>query len=85
MNHLEKAKNGKRVVIAGYPQMLPGQQILRVLKTLERSLIHHFLSEAHDLVNKQGTRIRRHEIESHGGIPKAFVPTLMYLEKKGSE
>lgn len=85
MNHIANAKNGKRVVIVGYPQTRRGQQMLRVIATLERSLIRHFLSEAHDLVNKQGTRIQRHEIESSSGIPRAFVPSLMYLERTGGE
>jgi hypothetical protein len=31
-----------------------------------RALIRYFLSEGHDLVNEQGTRIRRHELESTG-------------------
>jgi len=85
MNHIENAKNGKLVVIVGNPQTLPGQQMAKVIKTLERSLIRHFLSKGHALVNKQGTRIKRHEIESRGGIPKAFVPSSMYLEKNRGE
>ena len=80
MRHLEEAKNGRRVVIVGYPVTKPGQRMEKVLTLLERGLIRHFLSEGHDLVNQQGTRLRRHSIES-SGIPKAFVPTLMYLER----
>lgn len=81
MRHLENAKTGRRVVILGYPQTKPGQQLPKVLKTLERVFIRHFLAEGHDLVNKQGVRIRRHEVESTGRVPKAFIPSLMYLEK----
>jgi len=51
------------------------------LKLIERGLIRYFLSEGHDLVNKQGTRIRRHEIVSFGKHPKKFIPNLMYVEK----
>lgn len=86
VNHIHNARNGKRVVIIGYPHTLPGQRMSKVLTVLERVLIRHFLSEAHDLVNKQGARIRRHEIEASGrGVPKAFVPSLMYLEKARGE
>ena len=81
MRHLEDAKTGRRMVIAGYPQVRPGQRIQKVLGVLERAFIRHFLAEGHDLVNQQGVRIRRHEIESTGRVPKAFMPSLMYLEK----
>jgi hypothetical protein len=47
----------------------------------ERTLIRYFLSEGHDLVNKQGVRIRRHEINSGGHQPKRFIPRLMFLER----
>ena len=80
MKHLENAKNGQRVLIAGEAVTRPGQQLKKVLLTLERAFIRYFLSEGHDLVNQQGTRIRRHEISSRK-VPKSFVPTLMYLEK----
>ena len=81
MKHLENAKTGKRFVIAGEAVTKPGQQLKKVLLTLERAFIRHFLSEGHDLVNRQGVRIRRHEIVSEGKVPKSFVPSLMYLEK----
>jgi hypothetical protein len=43
--------------------------------------IRYFLSEGHDLVNKQGTRIRRHELASTGRHTKKLFPKLIYLEK----
>lgn len=85
MRHLEDAKTGRRVVIAGYPLTRPGQQLRKVLTALERALIRHFLSEGHDLVNQHGVRIRRHEIESSGHVPKAFIPSQMYLERSRGE
>jgi hypothetical protein len=54
----------------------------KVLDIVERSLIRHFLSEGHDLANKQGARIRRHAIRSSGPVPRAFVPANMFLEKR---
>ncbi len=82
MAHLKNAKAGKRVLLAGLIKAKPGQQISKSLELIERGLIRYFLSEGHDLVNKQGTRIRRHEIVSSG---KKFIPKLMYVEKGKSE
>jgi hypothetical protein len=58
-----------------------GQRVEKCLALSERALIRYFLSEGHDLVNMQGTRIRRHELESTGRHPKRFFPSLMYLER----
>lgn len=82
MRHIEDAKTGRRFVIVGYASPKPGQKIDKVLKLLERALIRHFMSEGHDLVNQQGVRIRRHSVESSGKVPKAFIPSTMFLEKR---
>lgn len=81
MQHLKNAKAGKRIVLAGRIVTKPGQQLNKCLPLIERALIRYFLSEGHDLVNKQGTRLRRHELSSSGRHPKRFFPTLMYVEK----
>jgi len=81
MKYLENAKTGGRFVIVGRAVPRPGHKVEKVLATLERAFIRHFLSEGHALVNKQGTRIRRHEIFSEGKVPKSFIPTWMYLER----
>lgn len=85
MKHLENAKTGKRVLITGKPITRPGQKFEKVLKTLERTFIRHFLAEGHDIVNELGVRISRHEIISEGQINKTFIPSLMYLEKGKGE
>lgn len=82
MQHLKQAKSGKRVVLFGKVITKPGQKIDKVVSLLERALIRHFLSEGHDLVNIQGVRIRRHEVNSDGYQPKKFIPRLMFLEKR---
>ncbi len=82
MVHLKKAKTGKRVVLTGVFKAKSGQQAARCLPILERALIRHFLSEGHDLVNKQGTRLLRHEITTSGS---SYVPQLIFVDrKKGS-
>jgi hypothetical protein len=81
MQHLRNAKTGKRVLLAGRLITKPGQQLSKCVTLAERALIRYFLLEGHDLVNKQGTRLRRHELISSGDHPKRFFPSLMYVEK----
>jgi hypothetical protein len=83
MLHLEKAKNGKRMVLAGQFISKPGQQEKKCLGLLERALIRYFLAEGHDLVNKQGTRLRRHEITSTNS--KKLIPRLMFVDRAKGE
>lgn len=82
MQHLRNARNGTRIVIPGRIVTKPGQQLTKTLLTTERALIRYFLSTGDDLVNKQGTRLRRHELHSSGKHPKRFIPRVMYLEKR---
>ena len=81
MQHLKNAKTGKRILLAGCIVTKPGQRLEKCLRLIERALIRYFLSEGHDLVNKQGTRLRRHELSSSGKYPKRFFPSLMYIER----
>lgn len=85
MQHLRNAKAGKRIALAGRILTKPGQQLDRCLPLIERALIRYFLSEGDDLVNKQGTRLRRHELSPSGKHPKRFIPSLMYVEKGKGE
>lgn len=81
MRHVQEAKAGKRLLLIGRFISKPGQKVEKCLPIAERSLIRHFLSEGHDLVNKQGTRLRRHELMSIGKHPKRFFPKTIYLER----
>ena len=85
MQHLRKAKIGKRMLFAGVVQMKPGQKLPKCLTLSERALIRHFLSEGHDLVNKLGTQIRRHELISDGSHPKRYFPRVVYTERAKGE
>ena len=85
MQHLHNAKNGRRVLLAGKIVTRPGQGLDKCLTILERGFIRYFLSEGYDLVNKQGTRLRRHEVSSEGKHPKRFFPRLMYVDKTTGE
>ena len=81
MQHLRNAKTGKRIVIAGRFHAKPGQKLKKCMDLAELALIRHFLSEGHDLVNKQGVRLRRHEVESNGPYPKRYFPRTIYLQR----
>ena len=81
MQHVRTAKTGKRVLLVGEYVTKRGQQVDKCIALTERALIRYFVSEGHDLVNKQGTRIQRHELESTGRHPKKFFPSPIYLEK----
>lgn len=83
MLHLKKAKAGKRVILVGRFRPKPGQQEQKCLTLLERALIRYFLSEGHDLVNKQGSRLRRHEITSKN--PRRLIPRLMFVDRTKGE
>ncbi|MEC9362418.1 MAG: GIY-YIG nuclease family protein [Pseudomonadota bacterium] len=85
MQHVKNARNGRRVVLIGKFVSRPGQQVEKCLRILERGFIRHFLSEGHDLVNKQGTAIRRHEFVSTGRHPRRVFPNSMYVEKAKGE
>jgi hypothetical protein len=83
MLHLSNAKIGKRILLSGRFVSKPGQKEEKCLKLLERALIRYFLSEGHDLVNKQGARLRRHEITSVEA--KRRIPSLMFVDRAKGE
>ena len=85
MQHLRNAKNGRRIILAAKIVTKPGQQVSKCLKVVERGFIHYFLPEGHDLVNKQGTRLRRHEVLSSCKYPKRFFAHRMYVDKAKGE
>jgi hypothetical protein len=85
MQHLRNAKTGKRILLTGRIVTRPGQRLEKSLLLLERALIRYFLSEGHDLVNKQGARLRRHEVTSSGKHPRRFFPSPIFLERAKGE
>ena len=78
MNYLKGATKGNRVLLYGKAITKPGQTMKKFIAIVERTLIRHFLSEGCDLANKQGTRVRKHEIVCKGKQPKKFIPSRMY-------
>ena len=85
MAHLAEARTGKRVVLAGTLVTASGQSWEKCLGLAERAFIRRFVAEGHDLVNKQGTRVRKHVIESSGKHPKRWFPGEVALERRRGE
>jgi hypothetical protein len=56
----------------------PGWREPKCLPLIERGLIPYILAEAHDQVNNQGTRLRKHEITSGGA--RRTIPGIMLLD-----
>lgn len=85
MMHLKNTAKGERRVRVGVFKARPGQSSTKCLRIIERALIRYFLSEGHDLVNKAGTRLQRHEIASDGKHPYQFIPRVMFVDKAKGE
>jgi hypothetical protein len=85
MLHLKNARQGRRLLLTAKFVGQPGQRAGKCIPIIERALIRYFLSEGHDLVNKQGTRLRRHEIKSDGKHPKRFIPKQMFVDRGRGE
>lgn len=78
MLHVRDAASGRRVVCVAKFVSKRGQVQKKCLKILEEAFIRYFLSEAHDLVNVKGTKLRKHEIVSEG--TKRFFPSKMFCD-----
>jgi hypothetical protein len=81
MQHLRNAKAGKRILLTGQLKGQRGRSRGKALDLVERAFIRHFLSEGAELVNRQGVKIKRHEVLSDGRHPKRYFPSTIYLER----
>ena len=74
------AKIGRRVIVVGYLQPDGRRSIGSALAVAEKAFIRHFVAEGHDLHNKLGTTIKRHEIASIGTKYRGVVPNCLMVE-----
>jgi hypothetical protein len=77
MTGVGNAAIGSRFIAYGELKRRPGQQVGKCLELMERAMIRYYLAEKHELLNKNGTRIRKHSLASlrttnmlRGLIPK---------------
>jgi len=81
MNSIRAAPTGSRIFIFCEPVLRKGQQLPRVLDTLENALIDHALAEGFALLNVQGTKRPAHTIEFSGNrTSEALAPRTMLLK-----
>jgi len=82
MKHLKSARTGRRIILVGVVVTKQAQQLQKVLKIIERAFIKRYLAEGHALVNKQGTRLKRHKITNQRDHYRKYIPSNMYVEKQ---
>ena len=81
MQSIREASAGARLFLYCEPILRPGQQLVRVLDTLEEALIDHALAEGHALLNVQGTRCPTHAITFSGNrTSEALAPRRMFVK-----
>jgi hypothetical protein len=83
MLRIQKATNGRRVLLIGKLQLKQGQQGSRVLDVVEPTLIEYSLAQGYELLNKQGTKIRVHHINSRGSLDARSVAPFYMQRRKG--
>ena len=80
---LQKAPNGRRILLVGRVSLHPGQQKAKVLDIVESALIKHALAQGHDLLNQQGTKTKVHAIKSKGNSSsRQIAPLKMLVERR---
>ncbi len=74
MKGIQNAAIGSRAVAFGEFVARPGQSADKCITLIEKTLIRHFLSEGHDLLNVAGARIStRHTLTSRNVVGR-FLP-----------
>ena len=81
MNHVYYSAAGARVVFAGVFYPGPAQQLKKCLPIIEKALIRYFVSERHDLVNKQGKKLKQHTLISDGSFSRSSMRSQISVEK----
>ena len=80
MNGIEHASNGSRFIAIGELKRRPGQQVKTCLNFIEHALIRYYLARGDELLNKQGTRIRKHTLTSERTTAQNLIPKVLIFE-----
>ena len=70
MSYIKDARNGHRVIWIGLLNAHGNSDQNKRLKIAERALLRHYVSVGDDLHNKNGVKVKRHEIRLSGKHPK---------------
>ena len=73
MKGVSSSLTGRRILLTAVLEPKRGQRIPNLLKIVESAYIENALSEGHELLNMQGTKIPSHTITS-GGTKKSHKP-----------
>jgi hypothetical protein len=83
MKGIENAPSGRRILMYSVIDFKPGQQKKKVLGVVEGAFMKSALASGYELLNKQGTKTKVHEITSNGGKSKRPpFPKRMNVERK---
>ncbi len=82
MMGIKNASAGCRTLLLAELVTKPGQQLDKGLKIVESAFIKHYLAEGVNLLNVQGTQLRRHIILSDRKHFRQYIPVTVYVEKQ---
>lgn len=81
MKGIENAPSGARSIV--YAEFRPKQgQRTHCLRLIERGLIRYYLAQGNELLNIQGSRIRKHSLTSErtSTLVRHMIPTEIFFE-----
>ncbi len=81
MNHVQDSAQGPRAVYVGVFNPKPNHKRDVCLRLIEKALIRYFVSERHDLVNRQGKTLKQHTINSSGSFDRSTMSAKISVEK----
>lgn len=81
MKGIENAPSGARCVVYGEFKPKQGQRA-NCLRVIERGLIRYYLAQGNELLNIQGSRIRKHSVTSDrtDSVVRRMIPTEIFFE-----
>lgn len=83
MKGIENAPAGQRLLLLARARLKRGQRVDRVLKVVESALIEYSLAGGHDLLNKQGTKTKVHELRFRGNrTSRKLCPLKMNVRRR---
>ncbi len=73
MNGIKDSLSGDKILIVGQFIPKPGQDKKKSISIIEKALIEHCLVEGIELLNKQGTKTKFHEVSVSGYLPARHI------------
>lgn len=73
MYTLKNSANGTRYLLHGYPKTKRGQQMSKILNTIEKAFIERAMGQGVELFNKQGTKRLTHLVSISGNRDSSLL------------